>query len=129
MSSNLILDTGALIWLVTGSDRLSQQTLTAINEVDVVFVSAISAWEVSLKATREQLELPLPPLAWFKKSLHAHSLTVAELSVDLLVAANELPWYHRDPADRLIIATAKRENLTVVTADVRFQDYDLRIIS
>ncbi len=129
MPNNLILDTCALIWLATGSNRLSKKTLTIINEADMVFVSAITAWEISLKAARDQLELPLPPLAWFRKSIHVHSLTVAELSVEILVDANELPWHHRDPADRFIIATAKRENLVVVTADARFQDYDLRTIS
>ncbi len=129
MPNNLILDTCALIWLATGSDRLSQKALALIDEADVVYVSAITAWEISLKAARDQLELPLPPLTWFRKSIHVHSLIVAELSVEILVAASELPWHHKDPADRFIITTAKRENLTVVTTDARFQDYGLRTIS
>ena len=128
MSDNLILDTCALIWLATGSARLSKKTLVIINKVDVVFVSAITAWEISLKAARNQLEFSLPPLTWFRKSIHAHSLTLAKLSVEILVAANELPWHHRDPADRFIIATAKMDNLQVVTTDARFEDYDLKTL-
>ena len=125
----LLLDTCALIWLATGASELSEQTRAAINRADIVCVSAISAWEISLKAARGTLELPIPPAEWFGRALDHHHLTLADLSVDILVAANSLPWHHRDPADRFIIATARELGATVVTADSRFQLYDINVLA
>ena len=126
---NLLLDTCALIWLATGTPELSEQARAAIDRTDMVCVSAISAWEISLKTARGTLELPFPPGEWFARVLDHHHLTLATLSVDVLVAANSLPWHHRDPADRFIIATARELGATVVTADRRFQLYDINVLA
>ena len=96
----LLLDTCALIWLVAGRQDLSDTAREAIDRADLVHVSAISAWEVSLKVARDQLNLPLPPRTWFDRALSRHNLASAPLTIDVLVSANELPWHHRDPADR-----------------------------
>lgn len=125
MSKNLILDTCALVWLVADDERLSMTARKEIEAAELVFVSPISAWEVSLKAARGGLELPLPPLEWFNRALVAHHLVLANLSVEIMVAANQLPWHHRDPANRFIIATAKQEGLAIVTADARFAAYEV----
>jgi len=121
----LILDTCALVWLVSGNKRLSDEAKREIEAAQVVYVSPISAWEVSLKSARGALELPLPPLEWFNRALEVHHLTLGDLSVEVLMRANELPWHHRDPADRFIIATAKVDGLAIVTDDRQFRDYDV----
>ncbi len=125
----LLLDTCALIWLTTDAPELSTQAKTAINAADLVYVSAISAWEISLKTARDLLTLPLPPAEWFAKVLDHHHLTLMALSVDILISANTLPWHHRDPADRFIIATARALGAVVVTTDRRFHAYDIRVIA
>ena len=125
----LVLDTCALIWLATGADELSRAAREAIDRADMVSVSAISAWEISLKTARDALELPKPPEEWFSEVLAAHNLALAPLTVDVLVAANSLPWHHRDPADRFIIATARDLGASVVTADGRFRLYDVQVVS
>lgn len=124
----LLLDTCALIWLATDAPKLSEQAKTAINTADMVYVSAISAWEISLKTARDQLTLSLPPAEWFARALEHHHLTLTALSVDILIAANALPWHHRDPADRFIITTARELGATVVTADRQFHLYDISVI-
>jgi len=93
-----------------------------------VYISAISAWEISLKVAMQELELPLPPADWFHAAVRRHGLVVAPLDVGVLLAASELPWHHRDPADRFIIATAMRHGLTVVTGDSRFDLYGVPVI-
>ncbi len=128
MRRQLILDTCALVWLVSGDDRLSKEAKTEIEAAQLVYVCPISAWEISLKCAKETLELPLPPLEWFNRSLDVHHLTLTDLSVEVLMHANTLPWHHRDPADRFIIATARMENLTVVTSDKRFEDYGVETL-
>src|SRR3970040_2096899 len=125
----LVLDTCALIWLVTDAPELSPEARAAINNAEIVCVSAISAWEISLKTVRNVLGLPLPPGEWFAKALDHHHLTLADLSVDILIAANALAWHHLDHADRFIIATALGLAARVVTTDRRFQLYDVNVIS
>lgn len=126
---HLLLDTCALIWLAAGDSQLSPKARDAVDRADLVSVSAISAWEISLKVARETLELPLPPGEWFTEILTGHHLNLAALTVDVLVAANALPWHHRDPADRFIIATARSLGAAVVTADRRFRQYDVPVLS
>ena len=128
MRKHLILDTCALVWLVSGHDRLSSEARTEIEAAQLVYVCPISAWEISLKCSRGTLELPLPPLEWFNRAIDFHHLTLTDLSVEVLMHANMLPWHHRDPADRFIIATAQMEDLAVVTGDGRFKDYGVETL-
>ena len=78
---------------------------------------------------RNALELPLPPAEWLGRVLDHHHLNLAALSVDIIVAANTLPWHHRDPVDRFIIATARDLGAAVVTTDRRFQLYDIDMLA
>ena len=125
----ILLDTCALLWLVSGGGRLSQTALEEIEQVSVVYVSAISGFEISLKYHKGKLGLPVPPQEWFDMAVKHHELTVLSLDVETCIAATELPPIHQDPCDRFIIATAKRHNLPVVTADQRFQEYGVHVIS
>ena len=124
----LVLDTCALLWLTTGDGKLSPLAKAAIDDAEVVLVSAISLWEIGLKQNKGQLELPLSPREWFQRALDVHGLAVASLSLDILSGANELPWHHRDPADRFIIATAIQEHCPVVTADAHFEQYGIDVL-
>ena len=121
-SANLMLDTCALLWLVSGSKHISEKTLEKISQCELVFISAITAWEISLKVAQKKLILPKEPKEWFEIALESHNLFLVPLDIDILIDANSLPWHHRDPADRFIIATAIRENAIIVTADNKFQD-------
>jgi PIN domain nuclease of toxin-antitoxin system len=129
MRKNLILDTCALIWLTTDSRMLSFKTREVIDSATLVYVSPISAWEVSLKVARKKIQWSLPTQEWFFEAVAKHTLHVLPLSVELLVKANELPWHHSDPADRFIIAGAMLNGLTIVTRDRLFLDYDVPILS
>lgn len=129
MPDDLLLDTCAFLWLVSGQPGLSRRTLDRIDRARSVRISAISAWEISLKHARGAIILPGDPLDWFTAAVEAHGLTVAPLEIDILIGANRLPWHHRDPADRFIIATALRHSLTVVTSDQQFAQYGIAVIS
>jgi PIN domain nuclease of toxin-antitoxin system len=125
---NLILDTCALLWLASGSDKISEKTLKQISSAEIVFISAISGWEISLKVAQGKLELPKEPKAWFETAIKSHNLFLTPLNMEILFEANKLPWHHRDPADRFIISTAIRENATVVTANKKFKLYNIDLI-
>lgn len=126
--AGLLLDTCALLWLDADPGRLSSATRDAIDAANLVFVSAISAWEISLKEARGAFSLPQPVEEWFPAVLEAHDLRLAALDVSILIAANRLPFHHRDLADRFIIATALHDGLTVVTGDQRFGAYGVRVV-
>jgi PIN domain nuclease of toxin-antitoxin system len=126
---SMILDTCALLWLAAGSKKLARKTLKEINESPAVYISAISAFEVAIKAARGKLKLPHPPHEWFDKAVEHHGLAVLPLDVAVCIAAAELPPIHDDPCDRFIIATAKLNDLTVVTADERFEKYGVTVLA
>lgn len=123
----MILDTCALLWLAAGDRKLSRAAVKKIGESRAVYVSAISGFEVAIKAAKGKLKLPLRPQDWFERVVEHHDLTVLPLSLDICIAGVE-PALHNDSCDRFIIATAKLNDLTVVTADDRFEKYGVRTI-
>ena len=125
----MILDTCALLWLASGDKKLSRSALKKINEASAVYVSAISGFEVAIKVAKGKLRLPHPPQDWFEKVVEHHGLTVLQLELNVCIAAAELPRIHDDPCDRFIITTAKLNDLTVVTADERFEKYGVTVLS
>lgn len=125
----LLLDTCALLWLAQGGGRLSESALSAIDRAAMVYVSAISGFEVGLKYRQGKLKLPSPPGFWFDAVTKHHQLSVIAIDLGVSVLASELPPFHRDPADRFIIATGMTHRLPVVTADPAFHDYDIDVLA
>jgi len=124
----MILDTCALLWLAAGNKKLGRDTLRKINEAPAVYVSAISGFEIAVKAARGKLKLPHPAREWFDKVVGHHGLTVLALDAGICIEAAQLPPIHEDPCDRFIVATAKLNDLAVVTADSRFAKYGLTVL-
>ncbi len=125
----MLLDTCALLWLAQGSHNLSKSARARLAAATLVYVSAISAFEIGLKYRSGRLALPTPPAEWFAAVVAHHALAVHPLDWEVCLAATELPLIHRDPCDRFIIATAKHLGLPVVTADPNFTGYGIEIIS
>jgi PIN domain nuclease of toxin-antitoxin system len=123
MSDPLLLDTCGLLWLAAGHRRLSAPARRRIDSATLVGVSAITAWEVGLKAARGELKLPMEAEEWFEGAIAHHRLQVFEITPRIAFEANRLPWHHRDPADRFILATARLHHMAVVTADDNFAIY------
>ncbi len=124
----VILDTCALLWLASRDKKLSRTALKQINEAPAVYVSAISGFEIAIKVAKGKLQLPGPPQEWFEKIVEHHGLAVLPLELNVCIAAAQLPPIHEDPCDRFIIATAKMNDLVVVTADERFEQYGLKVL-
>ena len=125
----LLLDTCALLWLVNGGGQLTYSAREAIDTALIVYVSAISGFEISLKYHKGKLGLPCEPHEWFKLAVEHHDLSILSLDIDICIASTDLPPFHKDPCDRFIIATAKIHNLPIVTADPTFQNYGVTILS
>jgi PIN domain nuclease of toxin-antitoxin system len=117
----LLLDTHAAIW-ITQNERLAPRAVEAMNAAHQaagsVFVSAITAWEVGLLVSRKRLNLLMTPRRWFDRLLDVPGVRLAELPPDLLIASSFLPGEPpRDPADRIILATARDLGATLITRD------------
>ena len=124
----IILDTCGLLWLAGDGTALSAQTLARLDEEPIVAVSAISAFEISLKWLARKLELPIPVQEWWDGVVAHHQLEVLPVDANVAFRATELPPIHRDPADRFIIATAERYHAPVVTSDDRFTRYGVKVL-
>ena len=124
----MILDTCAVLWLASRDKRLSRSALKEINAAAVVYVSAISGFEIAIKVAKGKLKLPHPPLEWFEKVVAHHGLVILPLELNVCIAAAQLPEIHNDPCDRFIIAAAKLHDLTAVTTDEQFEKYGVTVI-
>ena len=120
----MILDTCALLWLASGDRRrLSDNILAEIDRADSVFIVAISGYEIGIKHKSGKLALPVAPQEWVDAVLDFHRIDVIDVDLKTSIRATELPPIHKDPCDRIIIASALLHRLPVVTADRRFSEY------
>jgi len=119
----MLLDTCALLWLVQGGGKLSAEVCKQINDEAMVYVSAISGFEIGIKHHKGKLSLPANPTDWFKVIVNHHDLHVLPLDLKICIRSTQLPAIHSDPCDRFIIATAEIHKLKVITADPVFARY------
>jgi PIN domain nuclease of toxin-antitoxin system len=117
----LLLDTHAAVW-ITEDQPLAAAAAEAIDAAyragSTVFVSAITAWEIGLLVSRNRLSLIARPERWFQRLLAIPGVKLADLSPDILIASSFLPGEPpRDPADRIILATARDIGATLITRD------------
>jgi PIN domain nuclease of toxin-antitoxin system len=126
---NLLLDTQALLWWRTGSRNLGPKARTAIErQATVVYVSAASAWEIAIKQHTGRLALKDRLDRWMQTALETSGFETLSITVPHAVAVADLPLHHADPFDRLLIAQATLEGLTIVTSDAAFDAYDVPVL-
>lgn len=120
----LLLDTHVFLWLVDRQADLSAKAVRAIGQnPGRIFISSITGFEIAVKAERGALELPLPPIAWTRTALARHGIDEIPVTCEIGALAASLPKIHRDPCDRIIIATAQLRNLTLWTKDATIAKY------
>lgn len=119
----ILLDTCVLIWLAAAPNKISRKAAARLNDGGRVFVSAISAFEIGIKANRGALQLPMPIDRWFPEFLRERAIEQLPVSSEIAALATLLPSIHQDPFDRIIIATAQVEGLTILTPDPEIARY------
>jgi PIN domain nuclease of toxin-antitoxin system len=114
---NLLLDTHIWLWSLEDHKRLGKRVLAELrSRGNQVWLSPISTWEILTLNAKGRIRLPADFGAWVTKA--TSRLMEAPLTHEIAVAARQLPWSHKDPADRFLAATAQILHLTLVTADV-----------
>lgn len=121
----LLLDTCALIWCVSDPDKLSPAAQAAVCSDDVhVCISAISYAEIACLVESGKIETAPHWRTWFDRALDDNGWSVLALDLDTVQEAFSLPGsFHRDPADRFLVATSRLNRIPIVTADRRLLDY------
>lgn len=126
MPAGLLLDTCALIWIANG-DLISEPARAAIADAERngrIYVSPISAWEVGTLAAKGRIRLALAAETWFDRVCGAPAVELTDLSVKVLIRSTTLPGTPpADPADRIIISTARELGVPIVTRDKKILAY------
>ena len=121
----LSLDTHVLLGWLADNATLSQTTRTEISDgKNLVFVSAAAAWEMVIKSALGKLDIPSD----LEAALTANRFQPLPITIPHALAVADLPHHHNDPFDRLLIAQAKVEGLTLVTRDEQIKKYDVSIM-
>jgi PIN domain nuclease of toxin-antitoxin system len=130
--SRYLLDTHVYIWSVRGSKRIRPDVERLIADAAEVWVSVAALWEACIKVALQKLELPAPladdPARGFRETLQQMRFRLLPVEPEHAAAVRDLPHYHRDPFDRMLVAQAMHERLTLVTHDDVFDRYGLRTL-
>jgi PIN domain nuclease of toxin-antitoxin system len=117
----LLLDTHVLVWLISGDPKLGLKARSAIDlatQQDNVMISAITPWEIGLLVAKKRVELHRDPLEWVRAVLAKPGTRLVPLDPEIAVGSTRLPFdMHSDPADRILVATARHLGAVLVTAD------------
>jgi PIN domain nuclease of toxin-antitoxin system len=120
-----VLDTHVWKMLLDG-DRFAPRVLRKIDaaaKADALYIAAVTVWEVAMLVAKGALRLNAPTLSWITDAVHASRVAVFPLEPSIAVDAAELGAFHGDPADRMIVATARHLAATLITRDAKLLDY------
>ena len=123
---NVLLDTNALLWAAYAPDKLTPKAEGHYASADQIFVSIVSLWEIGLKMSRGGFVGLAIPSDWDKRLwqwMRDQDFRIISVELQHCRAIQDLPFYHKDPFDRLLIAQATLENMTIISQDSIFESY------
>jgi PIN domain nuclease of toxin-antitoxin system len=127
VNRKVLLDTHTFIWWVEDSPKLSSKAKEIIaNMQNDCFVSLVSSWEMAIKTSIGKLKLTIPVREYVPQHLAANGFKQLDISFRHVTAVESLPWRHRDPFDRLLVAQALEEKMILVSADSILDSYDIQ---
>ena len=122
----ILLDTHTWIWSHSATKRLSDRVTKLIQttQTDQRAIASISIWEFAMMVTKGRITVKIDPKRWLNNAISMSGLQVIELTPEIAVESCRLPGdFHRDPADRIIVATARTHHLTLLTKDRKILEY------
>ena len=125
---NLLLDTHALLWYISGSSKLPEKMVNLINnKSNKCFVSIPSIWETAIKLSLKRLTVE-GGFQVIEDFFRDNDFTILDISFQDMKSIIDLEFHHRDPFDRIIIAQAMQSQLTIISKDQFFQNYDVNVL-
>jgi PIN domain nuclease of toxin-antitoxin system len=126
---NLLLDTHVFIWSQTAVAKISAPKIRALrNTQNVLFLSLANVWEIQIKIQIGKFSFPKPLSDIIKEQQAVNDLQILPITAEHIYALDNLPFHHKDPFDRMLIAQATVENYTLVTDDAHFSAYTVNLI-
>ena len=123
----ILLDTQCWLWMQASPARFSSSALRLIEDTEnELLLSAASSWEIAIKTALGKLSLPIPPAEYVPDRLRSSGVNGLPIEHSHALHVASLPHFHRDPFDRLLIAQAQLERLTILTADSQIRLYDVQ---
>lgn len=123
-----LLDTHAFLWWIADSKLLSDRARDIISDgANTLYLSAASGWEIAIKAGLGRIRLPQNPQGFISRQLSANSIESLPIQMSHALQTFALPLHHRDPFDRIIVAQAQLEKMTVLSSDPQIARYDIRV--
>lgn len=125
----VLLDTHALLWLIAGDARLSNTARnTFLNPENILYFSIVSLWEICIKKSLEKISLKTGWLETIQEEMKTNTIQWLSVEVPHCAKVIELPFHHRDPFDRMLVAQAMVEDLAILTRDNLLSTYTIQCI-
>ena len=123
----VLLDTNVFLWIISDDERLSHRARAVyLDQETDPLLSMASVWEMMMKASLRKLDLPPRPGSFIKDQLRQTACTVLDITIDHCAMVRSLPFHHKDPFDRLIVAQALVERIPVLSADGAMARYGVK---
>lgn len=125
----VLLDTQAFLWIAGDWRRVRPSAQRVFEDLETeLYLSVASVWEIAIKSGLGRLSLPTAPTVYVPRRIADFGISVLDIRMDHALSVYSLPMYHADPFDRIIIAQAQLEELTVATSDGIFRQYNVDLL-
>jgi PIN domain nuclease of toxin-antitoxin system len=125
----ILLDTHAFLWWITDDQKLSSRAREVISDAEnELFFSAASGWEISIKVQLGRLKLPEEPERFIPEQLRMNFIRSLPIQMRHALFVSTLPNHHRDPFDRILVAQAQLEEMSILSADLQMSRYQVELI-
>ena len=127
---SILIDTHGFLWAGGAQGRLSKDSLGLLDDPEQpIFLSIASAWEIAIKSSKGRLHLPTDPLDFIERTLISAGISRLMIGMRDVCSVANLPFHHKDPFDRLLVAQARNHGLRLMTADPMLERYDVDVIA
>ena len=124
-----LLDTHVFLWWNLGDSQLSDNVTAIISDGNnEIFLSAVSAWEIAIKVAKKRLTIPEEPVRFVPSRMQLHGFQPLPIQIHHATRIYELPIYHTDPFDRLLIAQSQIESMPLISVDADIRRYEVEVI-
>ena len=125
----VILDTHTFLWFIAGDAQLDSYARQLIEDLgNERYLSVASVWEITIKSSLGRLTVPAPPSALIREHVWTNAINLLSIKPEHLDTLHNLPYFHKDPFDRLLIAQAIQEGAVLLTKDKAFSAYNVQVM-
>jgi PIN domain nuclease of toxin-antitoxin system len=126
----LLIDTHCWLWWLTETEKLQEAAIALLKNPDTtILLSSVSSWEIAIKYSIGKLSLPEPPERFIPSRMERDGIVSLPIQHSHTLKTATLPYYHKDPFDRLLIAQAIVEGIPIMTVDESFRQYDVEVVA